>query len=34
HPNIKKIIRNFKLKRSMVEFFYENDGKNLSTMFK
>ena len=34
HPNIKKIIRNFKLKRSMVQFFYENDGKNLSTMFK
>jgi geranylgeranyl reductase family protein len=34
HPNIKKIVRNFKLKRSMVEFFYENDGKNLGTMFK
>jgi geranylgeranyl reductase family protein len=33
-PNIKKIIRNFKLKRSMVEFFYENNGKNLDTMFK
>ncbi len=34
HPYIKKILRNFKLKRSMVEFFYENNGKNLDTMFK
>ena len=34
HPNIKKIIRNFKLKRSMVGFFYENQGKNLDIMFK
>lgn len=33
HPNIKKIIRNFKLKHSMVEFFYENNGVNLNTMF-
>ncbi len=29
---IKKIIRNFKLKRSMIEFFYENEGKNLNKM--
>jgi len=34
HPSIKKIIRNFKLKRSLVEFFYENKGKNLDIMFK
>lgn len=34
HPNIKKIIRNFKLKRSLVEFFYEDKGKNLNTMLK
>ncbi|TXT66733.1 MAG: hypothetical protein BAJALOKI3v1_10003 [Promethearchaeota archaeon] len=32
--NINKIIQNFKLKRSMVEFFYENDGENLSNMLK
>lgn len=29
---IKKIIRNFKLKRSMIKFFYENNGKNLNKM--
>ena len=34
HPNIKKIMRNFKLKRSLVEFFYENDGENLNIMLK
>lgn len=34
HSNINKIIQNFKLKRSMVEFFYEKDGKNLSNMLK
>jgi digeranylgeranylglycerophospholipid reductase len=33
HPSIKKIIRNFKMKASMVEFFYENEGLNLSNMF-
>jgi flavin-dependent dehydrogenase len=33
HHNIKKIISNFKLKRSLVEFFYEQGGKNLNTMF-
>ncbi|MBY8990058.1 MAG: NAD(P)/FAD-dependent oxidoreductase [Candidatus Lokiarchaeota archaeon] len=27
---IKEIIRNFKLKRSMINFFYENKGKNLN----
>ena len=34
HHSIKRIIRNFKMKVSMVNFFYENDGKNLSNMFK
>jgi digeranylgeranylglycerophospholipid reductase len=34
NSNINKIIRNFKLKRSMVNFFYEKKGKNLSNMFK
>ncbi|MHA1491196.1 MAG: geranylgeranyl reductase family protein [Promethearchaeota archaeon] len=34
HSYIKKILRNFKLKRSMVNFFYENDGQNLDKMFK
>ena len=34
HPNIKKIVRNFKLKRSLVDFFYMNNGINLNTMFK
>jgi digeranylgeranylglycerophospholipid reductase len=34
HPNIKKIIRNFKLKRSMVDFFFEKDGKQLNNMFQ
>ncbi|MFX0082302.1 MAG: geranylgeranyl reductase family protein [Candidatus Hodarchaeota archaeon] len=33
HPNIKKIRRNFKLTASMVNFFYEDKGKNLSNMF-
>ncbi len=27
-------MRNFKLKRSLVEFFYENDGENLNIMLK
>ncbi|MFX1501789.1 MAG: NAD(P)/FAD-dependent oxidoreductase [Promethearchaeota archaeon] len=31
-PEIKDIIRNFKLKRSMIKFFYENKGKNLNKM--
>jgi len=34
YPNIKKIIRNFKMKVSMVEFLFENNGKNLSKMFE
>jgi geranylgeranyl reductase family protein len=34
HPYIKKIIRNFKLKRSLTDFFFENEGKNLSKMFE
>jgi len=29
---IKNIIRNFKLKRSMINFFYEENGKNLNKM--
>lgn len=28
NENIRKIIRNFKIKRSMVDFFYENEGQN------
>ncbi|NVM45989.1 MAG: NAD(P)/FAD-dependent oxidoreductase [Candidatus Lokiarchaeota archaeon] len=34
YPNIKKIIRNFKMKVSMVEFLFENQGLNLSKMFE
>jgi digeranylgeranylglycerophospholipid reductase len=34
YPNIKKIIRNFKMKVSMVEFLFEKEGLNLSKMFK
>ena len=34
YPNVKKIIRNFKLKLSMVEFFFENEGRQLNTLFK
>jgi len=34
HQYIKKIIRNFKMKRSMVDFFYENKGQNFSNMLK
>ena len=34
YPNIKKIIRNFKMKTSMVEFFFKNGGKNLSNMLE
>jgi hypothetical protein len=34
YPNIKKIIRNFKMKVSMVEFLFENKGINLSKMFE
>jgi electron transfer flavoprotein-quinone oxidoreductase len=34
YPNIKKIIRNFKMKVSMVEFLFESNGLNLSRMFE
>jgi geranylgeranyl reductase family protein len=34
HPNIKKMIRNFKMKLSMVNFLYENEGQNLSRMLE
>ncbi|MFX0022986.1 MAG: NAD(P)/FAD-dependent oxidoreductase [Candidatus Hermodarchaeota archaeon] len=34
NQEIKKIIRNFKQKTSMINFFYENDGKNLNKMLE
>ncbi len=34
NPNIKKIIRNYKMKVSIVDFFYENNGVNLNNMFR
>ena len=34
HTNIKKIIRNFKLRRSLATFFYEIEGKNLNATFR
>jgi len=34
HPYIKKIIRNFKLKNAIANFFFENKGRNLSKMFQ
>ena len=34
HPSVKKIIRNFKLKRSLVDFFFEHKGRNISKMFE
>jgi len=34
YPNIKKMIRNFKMKVSMVEFLYEKQGQNLSKMLE
>lgn len=34
HPTIKKITRSFKLTRSLVDFCFENQGQNLSKMFK
>lgn len=33
HNKIKTIIRNFKLNLSLVDFFFENRGRNLSSMF-
>ncbi len=32
HPEIRKMIRNFKLKRSMIKFFYEKRGENLNKL--
>lgn len=32
HPEIKKMGRNFKMKRSMIRFFYENNGENLNKL--
>lgn len=34
NQEIKFIIRNFKQKSSMINFFYENDGKNLNKMLE
>jgi len=34
YPNIKKIIRNFKMKVSIVEFLFEKEGQNLSKMLE
>ena len=34
HSYIRKISRNFKLKRSLAHFFFENEGKNLSKLFE
>ncbi|MFX1410429.1 MAG: geranylgeranyl reductase family protein [Promethearchaeota archaeon] len=34
HPNIRKIIRNYKIKRSFATFFYGKEGKNLNSTFK
>lgn len=34
HPDIKKLIRNFKLRRSMIQFFYENKGENFNKLLK
>jgi geranylgeranyl reductase family protein len=32
HPEVKRITRNFKLKRSMIKFFYEKRGENLNKL--
>ncbi|MFW9827097.1 MAG: NAD(P)/FAD-dependent oxidoreductase [Candidatus Thorarchaeota archaeon] len=32
NPEIKNLIKNFKLKRSMINFFYKDKGKNLNKM--
>jgi geranylgeranyl reductase family protein len=34
HPQIKKQVRSFKLKNSLREFFYKDDGKYLNKIFK
>lgn len=33
-PNIKRIIRNYKLKRSLASFIYGEEGRNLNATFK
>ncbi len=34
HPRIKKITRDFKLKKSLSGFFYKNNGEKVNKMFK
>jgi digeranylgeranylglycerophospholipid reductase len=34
NPEIKRIIRGFKVKLSMLDFFYENEGKNFNRMLE
>ena len=34
HPEIKRIIRSFKVKLSMLKFFYEDDGVNFNRMLE
>jgi len=34
HRNIKKIIRNFKMKKAMFPFFFDDKGRNIDKMFK
>lgn len=34
HPEIKRIIRSFKVKLSMLKFFYENDGANFNRVLE
>ncbi|MFX1356828.1 MAG: geranylgeranyl reductase family protein [Promethearchaeota archaeon] len=34
HPNIKKIVKSFKLKRSMRQFFYANKGEDLNKLLE
>ena len=34
HPEIKYMIRSFKIKLSMLKFFYENNGKNFNRMLE
>lgn len=34
HPEVKKIIRSFKLNRYLADFFFEHKGRNISKMFE
>jgi geranylgeranyl reductase family protein len=34
HENIKKIIRNFKMRTSLTDFFFEKNGRNMSKMLE